>query len=54
MKTREDKRMVKHDFVIKIACFGYILKIINTFIFWYMVIPLVPRLVTPREGPKAL
>ena len=44
-KTREDKRMVKLDYLfLKNSFCGHILKN-NTFFFWCMVIPLRPHLV---------
>ena len=41
MKTREDKRMVK----LELFLWACIKKKISTFTFWYMVMPLDPRLV---------
>ena len=56
MKTWEDNRMVKLDFISSQNCiFGAYVNKINTFVFWCMVIILGPhfRLHLVR-GPKAL
>ena len=45
LKTREDKRIAKLELFFKTALSGHILKKVNAFTFWCMVIPLDSHLV---------
>ena len=39
MKTTERTRIIKLDIIFKKSLYGHILEKINTFTFWYMIIP---------------